>query len=104
MKSLNKIKLDPTSSNIMQQLSNMVFIRTQHVGHNNVGWCWSNMLHPFKQALMIVNVWYCSKHKNILPATELIHTISDMYKIYNAKNCKYVIYMLKIELWFLYKF
>ena len=27
---------------------------------------------------MIVNVWYCSKHKNILPATELIHTISDI--------------------------
>ena len=49
-----KFEQNQTWSNIIQHnatISNMVFKRTQHVGHNNVGWCWYNMLHPFKQAL-----------------------------------------------------
>ena len=49
-----KFEQNQTWSNIIQHnatIPNMVFKRTQHVGHNNVGWCWSNMLHPFKQAL-----------------------------------------------------
>jgi hypothetical protein len=54
-----KFEQNQTWSNIIQHnatISNMVFKRTQHVGHNNVGWCWYNMLHPFKQAFKLSGV------------------------------------------------
>ena len=34
----------------------MVAKRVQHVGFNNVGWCCTNMLDPFSQALTTRNV------------------------------------------------
>ena len=51
---LSKFKIKPT-------FSDMVFKRGQHVASNNVGWCWTNMLASFEQALKFIYPVYLLK-------------------------------------------